>query len=214
MKAFQQSSAVLTAVACLVLLLTAGCAGTRSTASSDILQLSYPTELRVVSRDQWGWSAGEGSLPNHIINKITIHHGGEDFAADRDVLDYLPTFLKWCREEKHWIDIPYHFMLDLQGNIYEARPINLPGDTNTSYDPAGHALICVLGNYEHQIVSEQQLNSIIMLTAFLAKRFSVSVDSIKGHKDYTETLCPGKDLYRYLQDGTIVKNVKERIVSQ
>jgi hypothetical protein len=150
----------------------------------------------------------------NILCRITIHHGGEDFASDKDVLDYLPTFLKWCREEKKWIDIPYHFMIDLQGNIYEARPINLPGDTNTSYDPTGHALICVLGNYENQVIDKEQLNAIINLSAFLARRFSVSVDSIKGHKDYTETLCPGKDLYRYLQEGTIIKGVKEKLSLQ
>jgi hypothetical protein len=67
----------------------------------------------------------------------------------------------------------------------------------------------MMGNYENQIISTVQLNSLIGLTAFLAKTFGVAVDSIKGHKDYTETLCPGKDLYRYLQDGTIVRGVSE-----
>ena len=171
------------------------------------VEIEYPRQLEVISRAQWGWSAGERTPPNHTINRITIHHGGEDFAADRDVLTYLPKFLKWCREEKKWVDIPYHFMIDLRGHIYEARPINLPGDTNTSYDPTGHALICVLGNYENQVISKQQLDAIMNLSVFLAKRFSVPADSIKGHKDYAETLCPGKDLYRYLQDGTIQKAV-------
>jgi hypothetical protein len=196
----------------LLVSLLAGCSSHQTT--TEILRLNYSSELGVVLRNDWGWSAGDRTLPNHTINRITIHHGGEDFAADKDVLDYLPKFLKWCREEKKWIDIPYHFMIDLKGNIYEARPINLPGDTNTSYDPTGHALICVLGNYENQILTVEQLNSIINLTVFLAKRFSVSSDLIKGHKDYAETLCPGKNLYRYLQDGTIVKSVKDKLSHQ
>ena len=179
--------------------------------SATILRIEYPAELGMVSREQWGWVAGERSLPEHSINKITIHHGGEDFSADKDVIEYLRPLQSWSRSEKKWIDIPYHFMIDLKGTIYEARPINLPGDTNTGYDVRGHALICVIGNYENQILSEQQLHSLINLTAFLAKQFGVSVDSIKGHKDYSETLCPGKDLYRYLQDGTIVKAVKMKL---
>jgi hypothetical protein len=182
--------------------------------SSAILQLEYAAELGVVGRAQWGWQDGERTLPDHAINRITIHHGGEDFAPEKNVIEYLRTLQSWSRAEKKWIDNPYHFMIDLKGTIYEARPINLPGDTNTSYDVKGHALICVMGNYENQIVSEQQLRSLINLTAFLAKRFSVSVDSIKGHKDYTETLCPGKDLYRYLQDGSLVKGVKEKLSLQ
>ncbi|MBI5474813.1 MAG: N-acetylmuramoyl-L-alanine amidase [Ignavibacteriae bacterium] len=179
--------------------------------ATNIVQLDYPAELPVVRREHWGWTPGEQALPDHTINRITIHHGGEEFSAEKDVLKYLPGFQTWSREEKHWIDIPYHFIIDLKGNIYEARPINLPGDTNTSYDPTGHALMCVLGNYENHIISKDQLNAIIGLTAFLAKRFSVPVDSIRGHKDYAETLCPGKDLYRYLRDGTIVKAVSEKM---
>ena len=175
------------------------------------LSLEYPHELQVVKREQWNWQPGERTLPEHVISKITIHHGGEDFPSDKDPLKYMQTFQEWCRREKQWIDNPYHFMIDLKGIIYEARPINLPGDTNTGYDVNGHALICVMGNYENQILSQQQLNSLIDLTAFLAKRFDVSVESIKGHQDYTETLCPGMDLYRYLQDGTIITRVKEKL---
>ncbi len=205
-------------VAITILLFAASCAKKPLEESKEILQLDYPSELGVVLREQWGWSktrlveqAGERTLPNHIINKITIHHGGEDFAADKDVGEYLRHLQSWSRSEKKWIDIPYHFMIDLNGTIYEARPVNLPGDTNTDYDVRGHALICVMGNYENQILSQQQLNSLIKITAFLAKGFSVSVDSIRGHKDYTETLCPGKDLYAYLLDGTIVNAVREKL---
>ncbi len=182
--------------------------------STRVLRLDYPAELGVVRRELWGWTPGDRTLPDHTINRITIHHGGEDFPADKDVLDYLPKFQIWCRDEKPWIDIPYHFIIDLKGSIYEARPINLPGETNTTYDPSGHALMCVLGNYENQIISKDQLNAVIGLTAFLAKRFSVPADSIRGHKDYAETLCPGKDLYRYLQDGTIVNAVREKLTPQ
>ncbi len=204
-----------------LLVLLVGCAHKNLEESRDILQLKYPAELGVVSREQWGWSktrlveqAGERTLPSHEINRITIHHGGEDFPSDKDPVKYLQTFQVWCRNEKKWIDIPYHFMIDLKGIIYEARSMNLPGDTNTDYDVRGHALICVMGNYENQILSERQLHSLINLTAFLANRYNVSVDSIKGHKDYTETLCPGKDLYKYLQDGTIVKGVEAKLHHQ
>lgn len=173
----------------------------------DLQQLSYPEELGVVKREQWGWQSGEGTLPEHSVKRITIHHGGVDFPADKDPVGYLSDLQQWSRSEKKWIDIPYHFMIDLKGTIYEARRIHLPGDTNTDYDVRGHALICVMGNYENQVLSHQQLNALIKITTFLANEFNVLTDSIKGHKDYTETLCPGKDLYKYLQDGSIVKAV-------
>jgi hypothetical protein len=176
-----------------------------------IMELNYHSHLVVIQRHQWGWQPIPDSLANHQINKITIHHGGVDFPADKDPVEYLCNFQSWCRSEKGWIDIPYHFIIDLQGKIYEARPINLPGDTNTDYDPTGHALICVLGIYENQKINPNQLSSIINLSAFLVDYFDVSVDEIKGHKDYTETACPGKDLYKYLKNGEIQNRVKERL---
>jgi len=43
------------------------------------------------------------------------------------------------------------------------------------------------------------------------RRYNVPVESIKGHRDYTETLCPGHHLYRYLADGTIRDGVVSKL---
>jgi len=165
--------------------------------------------LEIVTRADWGWVALTDTIPTHEIKYITIHHGGEDFSADKDVIKYLIGLQSWSRSDKNWIDNPYHYMIDLKGNIYEARPIEYPGDTNTDYDVRGHALICVMGNYENQILSETQFEQLALLSATLADKYDVSNDLIKSHKDYTETLCPGKDLYRYLEDGSLVKRIAE-----
>lgn len=165
--------------------------------------------LEIVTRAEWGWVPLTDSIPTHEIKYITIHHGGEDFAEDKDVIKYLKGLQSWSQSDKNWIDNPYHYMIDLKGNIYEARPIKYPGDTNTDYDVRGHALICVMGNYENQILSETQFEQLARLTAYLSDKYSVAPELIKSHKDYTETLCPGKDLYRYLQDGSLVKRVIE-----
>lgn len=169
----------------------------------------YPGNLNIVTRKDWGWELLQAELEPHSISRITLHHGGEDFPAERDVIQYMRNLQSWSRSEKGWIDIPYHYMIDLTGKIYEARPLIYPGDTNTDYDPRGHALICVMGNYENQILSETQLDAVIRLSAYLAQRFDVDPSLIKGHKDYTETLCPGKDFYRYIADGTIRDGVGE-----
>ena len=184
----------------------AGCA--TSAKDNHNMRYNYPGSLDVIKQAEWGWQPILREFREHEISKITLHHGGEDFPADKDPVKYLRNLQSWSRSEKGWIDIPYHYMIDLQGKIYEARPLHYPGDTNTDYEPTGHALICVMGNYEHQIVSEAQLEAILGLTAFLAQSRHVLIEAIKGHKDYAETLCPGKNLYRYLQDGTIHDFVK------
>jgi hypothetical protein len=191
-----------------VLLLMSSCITSRST-SPQAVTPHVETQLEMVTRADWGWVPLTDTIPTHEIKYITIHHGGEDFPEDKDVIKYLIGLQSWSRSDKNWIDNPYHYMIDLQGKIYEARPIEYPGDTNTDYDVRGHALICVMGNYENQILSETQFEQLALLTATLADKYGVANDLIKSHKDYTETLCPGKDLYRYLEDGSLIKRVAE-----
>ena len=178
----------------------------------EVKELKYPTELNIVRRADWGWLPLEDKKEEAEISKITIHHGGVLFAADKDPAQAVRNLQKWSRAEKHWIDIPYHFMIDLDGVIYETRPINYPGDTNTEYDPTGHALIEVMGNYEIQEFNQKQLESLVALSAFLAKEFNVPISDIKTHKDYSsQTVCPGKNIYKYFEDGTILKMISEKI---
>lgn len=187
------------------------CACSSSNQYLQISELHYPDNLTIISRATWGWQPLSKTLPQHKIDKITIHHGGEFFPDDKDMGQYLKNLQSWSRTEKKWIDIPYHFMIDLKGNIYETRPINYPGDTNTDYDVKGHALICVVGNYEVQKINQNQLNGLVNLVSFLKDKFNVSDKDIKGHKDYTnQTVCPGEDLYKFISDGTIVRLVNEK----
>lgn len=197
----------------LVTIIIWGCSS--SSQIINLSELNYPTDLKVVSRAQWGWYPLDKVIPQHFVNKITIHHGGEEFAENKDMIEYLRNLQSWSRSEKKWIDIPYHFMIDLKGNIYETRPINYPGDTNTDYDVRSHALICVVGNYEVQKINEQQLHSLAKLTAFLKQKYNVQLKDIKTHKDYTDqTVCPGKDLYKYFEDGSFLKMVEAELSQQ
>jgi len=43
------------------------------------------------------------------------------------------------------------------------------------------------------------------------KKFDVPLDSIKGHYQYAETGCPGKNLRKYLEDGTFRRMVQARL---
>ena len=189
-------------------ILVGACTNTQHEPDSSSVHI---TEFKLVEREAWGWKVNTTSLPEHRIEKITIHHGGEKFPDDRDPLQYLRALQSWSRSDKGWIDIPYHYVIDLKGTVYEARPVRYPGDTNTSYDPTGHVLIQVVGNYEDRKLSAAQLTAVIQLSAMLARRHEVPVSNIRGHQDYApgETVCPGENIYRYLRDGTITDGVAQ-----
>ena len=85
------------------------------------------------------------SAKPHVPKFITLHHGGVAFLRDKDPKQYLRNLQSWSRGTRLWADIPYHCLIDLDGNVYEGRDVNYAGETNTEYDPSGHALIVVLG---------------------------------------------------------------------
>lgn len=173
--------------------------------------ITYPDDLAIVTRDEWGSVEPPFVVDEHEIRQITIHHAGETYREGRDTGEYLRSLQSWSRSDRNWMDIPYHYVIDLEGGIYEARPIEYPGDTNTSYDPTGHALIVVVGNYENRELTDVQYNSLLGLTTFLAAQYDVSPQLVKAHKDFAETACPGENIYRLFQDGSFVADVRQAL---
>lgn len=86
----------------------------------------------------------------------------------------------WSRNTRGWPDIPYHYLIDPDGKIYEGRDITLAGDTNTEYDPVGHALVVVLGDFDKIDPNAAQLDATVNVMAMLAKRYNVAPTTIKA----------------------------------
>lgn len=166
-----------------------------------------------VTVEQWGGERFTGEYQEHELVYITLHHGGVPFLIDADPGEYLRNLQTWSRTDRGWIDIPYHYLIDLEGRIYEGRDIRYAGDTNTDYDPTGHALVCVLGNYEEVEPNEVQLQAIADLFAWICETYSIAPETLKGHKDYVpDTVCPGHKLYTYLENGMLVERVKANMM--
>ena len=155
------------------------------------------------------------AVPQITITHITLHHQGETWVPGSDVPAYLRKLQHWSRETKHWADIPYHYVIDPEGKVYAARPENIAGDTNTEYDPRGHVLVMVLGNFEEVEPNAAQLQATVELMAELARKHGLDARAIASHRDYsTQTVCPGKNLYRYLENGWIARAVTARLDGQ
>ncbi|MES2901215.1 MAG: peptidoglycan recognition family protein [Pseudomonadota bacterium] len=169
-------------------------------------------EQRIVPVRIWGGTPADSTQARlHSIDGITLHHQGETFKPGTDPVLYLRNLQRWSRTSKQWLDIPYHYVIDLEGGIYAARDIAFAGDTNTSYDPKGQALIEVVGNFEEVEPNQQQLDAVVDMMALLIVRHRLSLDNIRGHKDHTHTLCPGKNMYRYLENGYFRSKVALRL---
>ena len=149
----------------------------------------------------------------HKITHVTLHHTGDSrplLHADSAVFR-LRGIQRWGASDRNWWDVPYHFLLGLDGEIFEGRDYRFMGETNTTYDPAGHFLISVIGNYSAQEPTPAQLNSIADLMAWALDEFDLPLEKIGGHYNYADTGCPGTNLRKHLEDGTFRRMVAERL---
>jgi hypothetical protein len=176
-----------------------------------------PTDVErgIVSVAAWGGTPADPlKARKHHITHITLHHQGEPFTPGSDPVQYLRRLQAWSRATKGWLDIPYHYVIDLDGRVYAGRDIAYAGDTNTEYDPTGHALIEVVGNFEEVEPNQKQLDAVVDLMAMLAAKYKVPAGRILSHRDYTRgTLCPGANLYRYVANGYFRDQVGARLAA-
>ncbi|OSZ80438.1 hypothetical protein CAP36_04075 [Chitinophagaceae bacterium IBVUCB2] len=159
-----------------------------------------------------GWNAAEPKpYKTHVPVQITIHHEGTKLEMTADAARKIKNIQTWgMGPDRKWADIPYHFLIAPNGTIYEGRNVFTTGETATEYDPTGHLLITCLGNLEEQEVPEQQLTSLINLIAYCSKKYKLPYETLASHKDYSkQTTCPGKNLYKYLENGYIKAAVKK-----
>jgi len=166
----------------------------------------------VAQSDSAGGATMRLRIP-HRITHITLHHEGsaEPLRPGDDVPAKLRALQAWGERDRNWWDVPYHYLLDLDGRVFEGRDWRYMGETNTTYDPAGHFLITAIGNYEKQEPTQAQLDAIADLMAWAIRKFDLPLDAIGGHYEYAQTDCPGKNLRKYLEDGTFRRMVAARV---
>lgn len=166
--------------------------------------------LVIVSRADWNAAAPRPFARQEPV-RITVHHEGTKLLPGDDAVRKIRGIQTWgMGPDRKWADVPYHFFIAPDGKIYEGRDVYTVGETNTEYNPAGHLLICCLGNYEEYEVPEAQLQSLIRMIAWCSKTYHIPVETLGTHRDYSkQTTCPGKNLYRYFQDGTLLKAARK-----
>jgi len=171
--------------------------------------------VHIVSVESWGGSPSHSPIQPQSIQRITLHHQGESWINGGDVAGYLQRLQQWSRLTKRWSDIPYHFVVSPEGQIYAARDLAVPGDTNTEYNPNGHALIMLLGNLEEVQPSRAQLLATVDLMAVLVRNHHLDLQDIATHRDFSaQTLCPGKHLSAYVTSGWLLRAVQSRLTNQ
>ena len=184
-----------------------------------------PSVPRLISRKDWGALPPKSEKAYRLgeTKSIVIHHAAGYWDGNTNGKAQLRAIQKLHQNERKWMDIGYHFLVDPLGNIYQGREFFNPdqslgeipelirgahvGDGNM-----GRIGICLLGNYEpgsSNYTNKPTLKAqivIIKLVSFLVDRYNPEGEEDKdgqvilGHKDFKSTSCPGEDLYEWLDE--------------
>ena len=181
----------------LMLVVLSGCMTSRSLRG-------VPRDVPFVTRYEWGAAEPVAAMKPHVPQRITIHHTAGRQAPARSAAEKMRALQAFSQREDSlddgrrkpaWPDVPYHFYVAVDGTVVEGRDLGFAGDSNTPYDPTGHLLVVLEGNFEEEDVTPAQRASLYRLVWSLARRWKIPADQIRGHRDFAQTLCPGERLY-------------------
>lgn len=169
-----------------------------------------PKRVDIICKDAWGARPPSGKFRAHTIQRITVHHSAVQLTDNRDAPGHFRSY-QADHQSLGWPDIAYHVLIDRHGNVYKGRPSWARGDSRTDYNPAGHFLVMCDGNFGQQDISRAQMTALVDVLAAACRRYGVPRWTIKAHRDYAATSCPGKLLYDRLESGRLRRRVRERL---
>jgi hypothetical protein len=155
--------------------------------------------LSVIPRSAW---TGKGPIVGKInqmggINRITVHHEGWTlfWARDRKTTAARLEQIRKVHTDapRGWGDIGYHYVIDRMGRLWQARDVRFQGAHVRANNP--HNLgIMLLGNFQQQRPSKEQLDSLAVTLKALRQQYRVPIRRIYTHRELVATDCPGKNL--------------------
>lgn len=131
------------------------------------------------------------------VADIVIHHTGD--GKDND--ESAQTIHGW-HLDKGWAGIGYHFVIRKNGTIERGRPEKYVGSHCQGHN-TGSIGIHVCGDYEKNPngPTSEQMSSLIDLVAHICKKYDLepSRSTVRGHREFCDTACPGASLYPLLE---------------
>lgn len=166
-----------------------------------------PETLAVICREDWGAAPPAGDYRIHRPRTVTVHHTG--VAAKESP---TPSARVRAHQRHHldagFVDLSYHFIIGRGGTVYEGRPVRAAGETFTDYDPTGHFVPCLEGNFDEQAPTDPQVGALAGLLAWAAGNFRLRLDRLRGHRELAPTACPGDTLQALIDDASLQRTAR------
>jgi hypothetical protein len=183
--------------------------------------------LTINPRSSWTSEPPKGPLSSEDVKFLLVHHSASHNGhTASEVPAILRSWYAYhTGPEKGWPDIAYNFVIDSAGGVWEGREGSLDdavAGSATGGNQGFSQLVCLIGDTNASPATPAAHASLVQVLAWLADRFAVSTapgaevsfvsrgsnkwpegtsvttPTIAGHRDMSQTTCPGNDLYGYV----------------
>jgi len=132
------------------------------------------------------------------IEEIIIH-----CSATPEGRDVSTEEIRQWHLDRGWSDIGYHFVVELDGTVYDGRPLEIAGAHARGHNSQSIG-VCYVGGVDSDMEAKdtrtnEQAIALVELITSLKERFPEAI--VIGHRDVSEKECPSFDAteeYKYL----------------
>jgi N-acetylmuramoyl-L-alanine amidase len=123
---------------------------------------------------------GDKMIPTHLV----IHHS---LTKDSQTVSW--DAIRWYHVHTNgWNNIGYHFGIEFVNSYYEILSGRMMTDVGAHCKEGGMNStslgICVVGNFDLEIVPSAQMDRLVELTRSLQTVFKIPASNVKRHTDY------------------------------
>jgi len=133
------------------------------------------------------------------VRGIVIHHDGVRYDPQQTGEEKATELRQSVLRNDGWTDLPYHYLIDVDGRVFEGAAETVVTRTRTWHDPSNLLHIALLGNYSIDRPTDVQIDSLLRLVAAKAEEYRIPASHIHLHGDLVDTSCPGDFVRERLQ---------------
>jgi hypothetical protein len=133
--------------------------------------------------------------PTRAVDTVIVHHFYRPTAAEWRGIETLEAVRRFHVETNGWSDIGYHVVIGPDDSIWLARPIEDIGAHCKGHNDSSIG-VAFAADFDSEDPSTNGLAAGQQVAAALCARFSISLERIFFHRDFSPKSCPGTNMDR------------------
>lgn len=150
----------------------------------------------ILPRSAWGARAPTCVSSTNPYRSV-IHHTASPTNDSMTPEQRLRQTQSYHMDTRGYCDIAYNYLVSRDARVWTGRGATVLGG-HTLNQNSGNVAICYLGNYVGDQPTDDQICAGAGMLAWLNVNHGVAFSTLKGHRDYGQTACPGDLLYARL----------------